>query len=336
MSRRLRVLVAIDTNFEPGLSYDYRQHFDEPDWETTRDVVGALERLGHEVQVIGVCRDLLPVVQLLRRDPPDIVFNLVEAINGDRQHEPSFAGLLEMLGVRYTGASSATLALCKNKGVAKKILAYHRIRVPRFLVSHRGRPLPSLSRFGYPAFVKPLSQESSAGISRKSLVTNEADCLERIRFIHERQGEDALIEEFVDGREFYVAVAGSRRVRVFPPRELFFDNVPAGTPTFASYKAKWDAEYRRRWGIHSGPAGPLPDAVARRIRETCRRTAAVLQIRGYGRIDLRLTREGEVVVIEANPNPSLAADEDFAAAAAAAGLAYDRLIQRILDWGLAG
>ncbi len=334
MSRKLRVLVAIDTNFEPGPDYPYRQHFHEPDWETTRDVVGALERLGHDVRVFGVCRDLLPVIETLRRDPPDIVFNLVEALNGDRAHEPSFAGLLEMLGVRFTGAGSSTLALCKNKGVAKKILTYHRIRVPRFVVSHRGRPLKRLGRFGFPAFVKPLSQESSAGISRKSLVTNEADCLERVRFIHERQHEDALVEEFVDGREFYVAVAGVNRVTAFPARELFFDNVPAGTPTFASYKAKWDQEYRKRWGIHNGPAGPLPEGVARRLYEICRKTAVVLQIRSYGRIDLRLTREGEVVVIEANPNPSLAAEEDFALAAAAGGLGYDQLIQRIVDWGM--
>ncbi len=333
MRRKLRVLVAIDANFEPGPAYDYRRHFEEADWETTRDVVGTLDRLGHEVRIVGVCRDLLPAIQLLRAEPPDIVFNLVEAIHGDRAHEPSFAGLLEMLGVRYTGAASGTLALCKNKGVAKKILAYHRIRVPRFVVSHTHRPLKRLGRFGYPAFVKPLSQESSAGISRKSLVTNEEDCLERVRFIHERQDEDAIVEEFVDGREFYVGVAGVNRVTAFPARELFFDNVPEGTPAFASYKAKWDDEYRKRWGIHNGPAVDLPETVARKLYAICRKTARVLQIRGYGRIDLRLTRDAEVVVIEANPNPSLAADEDFAQAAAVAGLAYDQLIQRILDWG---
>lgn len=334
MRRKLKVLVAIDTNFEPGPAYDYRQHFEEADWETTRDVVGALERLGHEVRIVGVSHDLLPAIQLLRADPPDAVFNLVESIDGSRTHEQSFAGLLEMLGVRYTGAASSTLALCKNKGVAKKILAYHRIRVPRFVVSHKHRPLKRLGRFGYPAFVKPLSQESSAGISRKSLVTNEEDCLERVRFIHDRQGEDALVEEFVDGREFYVGVAGVNRITAFPARELFFDHVPEGTPAFATYKAKWDDEYRKRWGIHNGPAAELPEKVTRTLYAICRKAALVLQIRGYGRIDIRLTRDAEVVVIEANPNPSLAADEDFAQAAAAAGVAYDQLVQRILDWGM--
>ncbi|HEX7124650.1 MAG TPA: hypothetical protein VF406_02595 [Thermodesulfobacteriota bacterium] len=334
MKRKLKVLVAIDTNFEPAADYDYRQHFEEPDWETTRDVVSALERLGHAVVIAGVHRDVLKVAERIRAEAPDIVFNLVEAVNGDRAHEPAFAGLLEMLGVRYTGVASGALALCKNKGVAKKILAYHKIRVPRFVVSHRAHPLKALGRFGYPAFVKPVGQESSAGISQKSLVSNEEDCLERVRFIHERQQEDALIEEFVDGREFYVGVAGLKRLAVFPPRELFFDNVPEGTPAFATYKAKWDAEYRKRWGIRNGPAGELPERVARQIADVCRRTAQVLQARGYVRIDLRLTRDHEVVVIEANPNPSLAADEDFAQAAAAAGLAYDVLIQRIVDWGM--
>jgi D-alanine-D-alanine ligase len=334
MRRKLKVLVAIDTNFEPGVDYDYRQHFEQEDWETTRDVVGALERLGHEVAIAGVHRDVLKVADRIRAEGPDVVFNLTEAVDGNRAHEAAFAGLLEMLGVRYTGVASSTLALCKNKGVAKKILAYHRIRVPRFVVSHKQRPLKTLGRFGFPAFVKPLGQESSAGISRKSLATNEEECLERVRFIHERQEEDALIEEFVDGREFYVGVAGINRLTVFPPRELFFDNVPAGTPAFATYKAKWDDEYRKRWGIHNGPAAEMPEKVSRAVTDVCRRTAQVLQIRGYVRIDLRLTREGEVVVIEANPNPSLAADEDFAQAAATAGLEYDVLIQRILDWAL--
>jgi D-alanine-D-alanine ligase len=334
MSRKLRVLVAIDVNFEPARDYDYRKHFDDADWETTRDVVRALERLGHEVSIAGAYRDVLKLADAIRAEAPDVVFNLVEAIDGDRGHEPSFAGLLAMLGVRYTGVDAAALALCKNKGVAKKILTYHRIRVPRFVVSHRHRPLRSLGRFGYPAFVKAVSQESSAGISKRSLVTNEEDCLERVRFIHERQGEDAMIEEFVDGRELYVAVAGVRRLMVFPPRELFFDNVPAGTPAFATYKAKWDLDYRKRWGIRSGPAGELPEGVARAVADVARRTAAVLQIWGYVRIDLRLTRDNEVVVIEANPNPSLAADEDFAQAAAAGGLAYDPLIQRIVDWAI--
>jgi D-alanine-D-alanine ligase len=334
MSPRLKVLVAIDVNFEPARDYDYRQHFEQEDWETTRDVVLALERLGHEVRVAGLCRDVVAMADAIRREAPDVVFNLVEAVDGNRAHEPSFAGLLEMLGVRYTGVDSRGLAICKNKEIAKKILAYHRVRVPRFVVSHKTRPLRSLGRFGYPAFVKPISQESSAGISKRSLVNNEEECLERVRFIHERQGEDAMIEEFVDGRELYVGVAGQKRLTVFPPRELFLDHVPAGTPAFATYKAKWDEEYRKRWGIHTGPAGPLPENVARTVADVARRTAAVLQTRGYVRVDMRLTAEHEVVVIEANPNPSLAADEDFAQAAAAAGLPYDPLIQRIVDWAV--
>jgi D-alanine-D-alanine ligase len=286
--------------------------------------------------VAGVRGDVLGMAGAIRAGSPDIVFNLVEAVDGDRAHEPAFAGLLEMLGVPYTGVASGGLALCKNKGVAKKILTYHRVRIPRFVVSHRARPLKRFDPFGYPAFVKPVSQESSAGISRKSLVTTEEGCLERVRFIHERQQEDAMIEEFVDGREFYVGVAGLNRLVVFPPRELFFDNVPAGTPAFATYKAKWDDEYRKRWGIRNGPAGDLPEATARALVDVSRRTVSVLQLRGYARIDLRVTRDHEVVVIEANPNPSLAADEDFAQAAGAAGLEYDALIQRVLDWGMGG
>jgi D-alanine-D-alanine ligase len=234
--------------------------------------------------------------------------------------------------VPYTGAGPDALMLCKDKALAKKLLAYHRIRVARFVVSSRDRPLRRLGKFAYPAFVKPIGEESSDGIALASLAKNEAEALERTRFLHERFESDAMIEEYVEGRELYLGVLGNKRLTVFPPREIFFGEPPQeDSPRFATAKAKWDDAYRKKWKIRNGPAGPLPHGLERKLAELARKVYRILSIRGLGRIDARLTQEGEVVVIEANPNPSLAKEDDFAQAALQVGIGYEALIQKILE-----
>jgi D-alanine-D-alanine ligase len=235
--------------------------------------------------------------------------------------------------VPYTGAGPDALLLCKDKALAKKLLTFHRIRVARFVVSPRERPLKRLGRFSYPAFVKPIGEEASEGIAKASLARNEQEALERARFLQERFECDALVEEYVDGRELYLGVLGNKRLTVFPPREIFFGEPPGDedAPRFATAKAKWDDAYRKKWKIRNGPAAALPPGAERKLADLARRVYRVLNIRGLGRIDVRLTPDGDVVVIEANPNPSLAREDDFAQAAAQVGIAYEALIQRILE-----
>ena len=166
----------------------------------------------------------------------------------------------------------------------------------------------------------------------KALAKNEAEALERTRFLHERFESDAMIEEYVEGRELYLGVLGNKRLTVFPPREIFFGEPPQeDSPRFATAKAKWDDAYRKKWKIRNGPAGPLPHGLERKLAELARKVYRILSIRGLGRIDARLTQEGEVVVIEANPNPSLAKEDDFAQAALQVGIGYEALIQKILE-----
>ncbi|MBI3665449.1 MAG: hypothetical protein HY236_04365 [Acidobacteria bacterium] len=159
----------------------------------------------------------------------------------------------------------------------------------------------------------------------------EEEALERARFIHEKFHCDALIEEYIEGRELYLSVMGNQRLTVFPPRELFFEQVQEDAPKFATFKAKWDDAYRKKWGIKNAAAGPLPEGLEEKMARLARKVYRLLKIQGFGRIDVRLTPQGEVVVMEANPNPSLAQEDDFAQSAAAAGLEYDVLIQKILD-----
>jgi D-alanine-D-alanine ligase len=151
-----------------------------------------------------------------------------------------------------------------------------------------------------------------------------------VAFIHEKFKQDAIVEEYIHGRELYVSVLGNDRLQVFPIREMLFQEVPPDEPRFASFKAKWDEEYRKRWGIRNCFARDLDPALVKKIERICKRIYRLLGLTGYARIDLRLTDAGEIVFIEANPNPFLAADEDFAQSAAKAGLAYPQLIEKIL------
>jgi D-alanine-D-alanine ligase len=233
--------------------------------------------------------------------------------------------------VRYTGAGPEGLLLCKDKALAKKVLAYHRVRLPRFVVSHHARPVRGLQRFKYPAFIKPVGEESSDGIAKASFVRTAEEAMERVRYIHQKFECDVLIEEYIEGRELYLSVLGNRRLTVFPPREIFFEQVPEDVPKFATFHAKWNEKYRDKWGIKNGPAKELPPGVEEHLKQLARKVYRVLKIEGFGRVDVRLTPQGDVFVIEANPNPSLAQDEDFAQAALAGGMPYDALITEILN-----
>ncbi|HEY1695304.1 MAG TPA: hypothetical protein VGG39_24215 [Polyangiaceae bacterium] len=337
----MRILVLFDVHrpIGPDETFSVKSLRTEEEKPTEADVLACLRKLGHEVETLAVFDEVRVVLDKTEAFKPDVVFNLCETFFSDRAHEPNIPALLELMKVPYTGAGPDALILCKDKALAKKLLAYHRVRVSRFVVSTRDHPLKRLGRFSYPAFVKPIGEESSDGIARASLAKTEEEAVERARFLHERFECDALIEEYVDGRELYLGVLGNRRLTVFPPREIFFGDPSSPedgksdeeAPRFATAKAKWDDAYRKKWKIRNGPAGPLEKGMDRKLGELARKVYRILRIRGLGRIDVRLTAAGEVVVIEANPNPSLAKEDDFAQAAHQVGIGYEALIQKILE-----
>lgn len=328
---KILVLFDISRPAAPDETFSARILKQQEDKPTEADVLRCLKRLDHEVEALALFDDVTALVEKIKTFAPDVVFNLLESFHDDRSHEPNIPALLDLMKAPYTGAGPEALLLCKDKALAKKVLTYHKVRVARFAVSPRERPVRRLRRFVYPAFVKPLGQESSDGISQASFVRGEEEALERARFIHEKFHCDALIEEYIEGRELYVSVMCTQRLTVFPPREIFFERAPEEAPRFATYKAKWDDAYRKKWGIRNGPAAPLPEGVESKLGFVARKVCRLLKIRGHGRIDVRLTPQGEIVFLEANPNPSLAQEDDFAQSAAAAGIPYDLLIQKILD-----
>lgn len=329
--KSLKILMICDLTIAPPYDGDFSEWLKTEEWEAERHVIKALKSLGHEVKIFGVYKDILPLVHEIQKEKPDLVFNMCEAINDNRDLEPQIVGMLELLGVRYSGAGSWPLRLCKDKGLTKKILTYHKIGVPRFVISRKSNPLRSLKRFHYPAFIKPLGREASEGISQMSLAENEKDCLERVQFLHEKLNEDVIIEEFIDGREVYVGVMGLERLTALPPRELIFKELPEGEPKIFTYRAKWDQAYRKKWGVTTTFMKGSDEALLKKVIETSKKIYRLMEIKSYARIDLRITEAGQIYFLEANPNPSIASSDDFALAAKKAELSYEDLIERILQ-----
>jgi len=219
--------------------------------------------------------------------------------------------------------------------MSKSILAYHGIRVPEFTEFHPGEALVRPSALRFPLIVKPLLEDASLGIAQASVVTDDAGLEERGRFIHEQFQQAAIAEELIDGRELSVGLVGNDELEMLPIVELHFGKLSKAERRIATYKAKWDEEYRDRHHIHSGYARRLSDAVKAKIRQVGETAFHALWLQDYGRIDFRLTHDHEVYVLEVNPNPFIAYGHELANSAEKAGMKYAAFIQRIVDEALA-
>jgi D-alanine-D-alanine ligase len=331
--KKLRVLALMHEGMVPPedtTGVDLR----EAPWKMEYDVIGNLEQMGHEVEKLGVGSDLGAIRRAIDLFQPHIVFNLLEDFNDVPIYDQNVVSYLELQRVPYTGCNARGLLLARDKAISKKLLAYHRIPVPEFAVFHRGRPVRRPPRLGFPLIVKSLVHESSTGISQASVVEDEEKLRERVSFVHERIGTDAIVERYIEGRELYVGVMGNERLEVFPVWEIFLSRLPEGSWAIATESVKWNPRYQRKHRIKTGEAKGLSPGVTERIQKLAKRIYKNLYLSGYARIDLRMDEKEKVYVLEANPNPQLAHGEDFADSAEAGGLPYDRLLQRILNFGL--
>ena len=331
--KKLKVLVLCDAIEPTPPDHDLADYL-AGDRKTEADVLGAFAQLGHTAEHLVIFDDLELLRQKIQTFQPDIIFNLADQFRNNRAFDQNIVSFLEMHGLPFTGCGSTGLTLCKHKAISKKILGYHRVHVPEFTVIPRGRRGVRPRRLKFPILIKPLKEEASYGISQASFVETDDQFRERVQFIHEKYDNDAIAEEYIAGRELYVSILGNQRLQALPIRELVFKEVPPDEPKIATYRAKWDEEYRKRWGLQNQFAEGLDPALAKDIIQTCKRIYRLLTIDGYARIDLRVTSDNKIYFIEANPNPFLAAEEDFAQSALKAGLAYPQLIDRIVRFGL--
>jgi D-alanine-D-alanine ligase len=303
-------------------------------WKAEYDVVVTLGELDQHVLQLGVSNDLGVIRNALLEFKPHIAFNMLEEFHGVAIYDQHVASYLELMRQPYTGCNPRGLMLAHDKALCKKLLTFHRIRTPDFIVFPRGRVVRRPRRLEFPLLVKSVSEEASFGITKDSLVYDDESLIERVSFVHDEVETDALVEEYIEGRELYVGVMGNRRLRTFPTWEMLFKNIPDDIPNIATARVKWDPTYQKKLGIVTQAAKDLPEGADEKIAKLCKRVYRVLCLSGYARMDLRMKDDGAVYVLEANPNPNIAYGEDFAESAETVGISYSQLIQKIIYAGM--
>jgi D-alanine-D-alanine ligase len=278
--------------------------------------------------------ELKPIRDEIESWKPDVVLTLLEQFRGEAIYDQNVASYLELMHIPYTGCNPRGLMLARGKDLSKTLVHYHRIAVPRFAVFPMRSKVRRPARLALPLIVKSLNEDGSYGISQASVVDTDDKLAERVGFIHERIGTAAIAEQYIDGREIYVGVLGNDRLRVLPVWELEFGNMAQGDWPIATEKVKHDPDYQERRKILHGPAKNLAPELIARIQRIAKRIYRTLELDGYARIDFRLSADGTVYFLEANPNPEIAESQEFAAAARHDGIKYLDLLQRILALGL--
>jgi D-alanine-D-alanine ligase len=292
-----------------------------------------LKSMGHDVYPVGLQSDLAVISKAREEHRPHVAFNLLEDFDGHALFDQHVVSYLELLKQAYTGCNPRGLTLSHDKALTKKILSYHRIPVPGFAVFPMGQKIVRPARLKFPLFIKSVVEEGSVGIAQASVVHDDEKFKERVEFIHRSTQTHAIAEQYIEGREIYVGVIGNKRLQTYTPWELIIKNLPEGSLNIATGWAKWNSDYQQRVGLMTKPADLSPELQSK-VRLLSKRIYRLLSLSGYARMDYRLSNNGEFYLLEANPNPQIAKNEDFADSAAHCGLGYGPLLQKILTLGL--
>ncbi len=312
-------------------------YLDDPN-DSTPDVVvlqvkAALRKGGHKVSLLGVHGDIGKLVAGLRKRKPDLIFNLMESFGDGPSGAIGVVGLLDLMGIPYTGGGPGEFYLQEDKVLTKKMLAFDAVPFADFAVFSRNSDMETGGRLRMPLFVKPLCMDASIGIDAGSLVHSLKELVERVTMIHDVVKDAALVEEYVEGREFYVGVLGNETPTAFPPVEVDFEGFPEGQPHVLDAKAKWDEASPEYKGTRSVMA-EVSDELRAKLQQVAVAAYRALRVRDYGRIDLRMNAAGDLYVIEVNASCYLEQSGEFATSAAAAGVDYPALVGRIVELAL--
>lgn len=331
--KKLRVIALVREDLIPPDTLDGVETKEKEDWRTEYDVVCTLRGMGHEVRPVGVGSELGVIREAVEDYKPHVAFNLLEEFDGYPLFDQHVVSYLELKKQKYTGCNPRGLTLTHDKALANKILTYHRIHVPRFAVFPVNRNVRRPNRLKFPLFVKSVSDEGSVGIAQASIVRDDEKLKERVNFIHRQNETPAIAEEYIEGREVYVGVIGNQRLQAYTPWELVMTNLPDGAPNIATDKVKWDVEYQKKVGLVTQPA-VIEEQTRKEFERLSKRVYRILGLSGYARIDYRLTAEGRIYLLEVNPNPQIAHQEDFADSAEHCGVTYEALLQKIVTLGM--
>lgn len=317
--------------------YDHQEPGDDPGYAARAEIEGVAEAVAAALRKHGADAQPLPVfghafrfVSRLLDEPPDLVFNLCESLAGDARGELAVPAILDTLGLPYTGSPAVALALALHKHKAREMLRAAGVPVPQGAVVRRLEDLDRLD-LPFPLMVKPAREDASVGISRHSVVRDAAELLRQVAFVLDTHRQEVVVERYIEGREIYAALLGNEPPQLLPLTEIDFSQMPGDRPRIVTYEAKWESD-SVEWAGTTPRLVELGDPLVRaRVEEVARAAFHALELRDYGRIDLRLDEAGTPWVIDVNANCALAPDAGYARAAAAAGLPYDEMIGRIAE-----
>ncbi len=301
--------------------------------EDVQEVYEALRRAGHNPVYLRLDGTPQSLIELATSES-DLIFNLVESFAGDDRRDTNVAAYLELLGRRFTGAGAQGLYLAQDKALAKKIFAFHGIHTPYFATVYRGRT-DHAHDIQFPVIVKPAREDGSIGIQFGAVCGSIKELMERIDYIHTEFDTPALIEEYIEGRELYVAVLGNDKPEALPIVELDLSKLPEGTPKIAGTEVKWEEDteaYKKTRPILPQDLGEELEA---KLKSVAVQAFQALQLRDYGRIDFRLAQDGTLHVLEVNPNPYLLPSAEFCMAARQGGRSFPQLVDRIVEVAMA-
>lgn len=297
-------------------------------------IAHALRKERFRVRKVNLREDIGKLEQLVRRSPPDAVINLVESFRDDAELEPAVAGFLDLYGIPYTGSPPLALALCRRKGLTKQLLQANGVPTPRWHQLWKPR-IAQRHGLRYPLIVKPSREDASVGLDRRSVVYDRAQLLEQLDAAFTEFGPPILVEEFIEGRELHVGLLGNDPPIVLPPLEYDFSELPPGEPSIISYAAKWDPLQEVFHRVGAVCPAPLSKRLLKRVEEIALRAYRVTRCRDYARLDLRVSTDNHVYVLEVNPNPDLSEGVSYMEAAHVAGYSFPRTLRMLVELALA-
>jgi len=295
------------------------------------DTKAALISLGYKATVFNVDSDIFRLIDYLKEEKPDLIFNLVECVENESMQEMNVASVYELLKIPYTGANPLALGTALNKPRVKELLSYHGIRTPKFQVFPSPNKIVLDDGLAFPLIVKPSREDASVGITDDSVVYDASELKRRVRYIFQEFDQAVLVEQYIDGRELNVAIVGHRKPLVLPISEIDFSGFTEDMHKIVSYDAKWmhgTIAYEGTTGVC--PAS-LPPALEAEIKDIALRCYEIVGCRDYSRIDFRLTKEEIPYVLEVNPNPDISDDAGFARSARAYGFTFAEVVGRIVE-----
>lgn len=319
------------TEYPKDLEFKPYFDLDESDPIAEYESIAAhLRKAGYEAYIVNILDDVNIFLDDIKKNKPDVIFNFVEIYHDIPDLEMGFAGLMELMDIPYTGAPPMALGTCQSKYLTKGILSTIDVRVAK---SHFIRKPKKIYRVNieYPIIVKPSMEDASVGIDVEAVVTNYPQLRDRINYIFKEFHQPVLIEEYINGRELNVAVLGDRNPKVLPISEIDFSKMPGHLHNIVSYQAKWEPMHEAYHKTIPKCPARLPKKIEAEAKEIALKAFNAMGCRDYCRVDMRLSKDKKLYVLEVNPNPDLTEGAGFMRSMKHAGYSYKRALKTIVD-----